>query len=88
MGTRITVAALAALALAASTAPDAWAASKPQRVMSMNGCTDLLVLQLIPKSRVVSVTYRAKDAARGVLPGVADGVPVTVRRPESKERTP
>jgi iron complex transport system substrate-binding protein len=71
---------LAAAAIAfASVLP---AQAKPQRVMSLNGCTDLLVLQMVPKARVVSVTYRARDAARAFAPGLADGIPTNDGRAE------
>lgn len=70
---------IAALVLAL--APGAgWAA--PQRVMSANGCTDLLLLQLVPRSRIVSVTYRAREAVRSLQPGLADGIPTNDGRPE------
>ena len=70
---------LIAVALAALPAP---AAAAPQRVMSANGCTDLLLLQLAPRSRIVSVTYRARDAVRSLAPGLADGIPTNDGRPE------
>ena len=71
------------LALALAAAPGVGArAAAPRRIMSMNGCTDLLVLQLVPRRRVVSVTYRARDAARAFSPGLADGIPVNDGRPE------
>ena len=33
------------------------AAAKPRRVMSLNNCTDQLILQLLPPERISSVTY-------------------------------
>jgi len=68
---------LAAMAtnVAASAQPrPAGAPAKPMRIMSMNICTDLLVLQLAPKSRIASVSYLAHDAANTVEPGLDKGV--------------
>ena len=81
---RLVGGAAATFCLAAALAPcgPARAAAGPQRIMSMNACTDLLLLQLVPKSRIVSVTYRAREAARAFSPGLADGVPVNDGRAE------
>jgi iron complex transport system substrate-binding protein len=49
---------------------------KPARIMSTNVCTDLLVLQLAPKSRISSVTYLAHDAIGAVAPGLDAGVAI------------
>ncbi|MGZ3376260.1 MAG: ABC transporter substrate-binding protein, partial [Phenylobacterium sp.] len=46
----------------------------PQRIMSTDVCTDLLLLELAPKSRIASVTYLAPEAARVLFPGAADGI--------------
>lgn len=54
----------------------------PQRIMSANGCTDLLLLQLVPKSRIVSVTYRAREAVKPIAAGAADGIATNDGRPE------
>lgn len=62
------------------------AGASPRRILSMNGCTDLLVLELADKARVVSVTYRARDEARAFAPGLADGVPVNDGRAEEVVR--
>jgi iron complex transport system substrate-binding protein len=72
-------------ALALALVPGA-ATAAPQRIMSANGCTDLLLLQLVPRSRIASVTYRAKDAVRGIAPGAADGVATNDGRPEEVVR--
>jgi iron complex transport system substrate-binding protein len=71
-----------ALALAAALALGGAAQAAPRRVMSMNACADLLVLELAPRERIVSVTYRARDAGRAFAPGLADGIPVNDGRPE------
>jgi iron complex transport system substrate-binding protein len=69
------------LALLLVSAPG-FASAAPQRIMSANGCTDLLLLQLVPKSRIVSVTYRAREAVKPITPGAADGIPTNDGRPE------
>jgi iron complex transport system substrate-binding protein len=71
----IGVAAIGAAALGAAPAAAAPAA-KPQRIMTMNECTDLLVLQLVPKSRIASVTYLAGEGAQTLFPGAAAGIPI------------
>jgi len=48
--------------------------AKPQHIMSMNLCTDLLVLQLVPKSRLASISYLAHDAVWAIRPGLDAGV--------------
>jgi len=72
---------IAAIALAAAVLPGL-AAAKPQRILSMNQCTDLLVLQLVPKGRVAAVTYLARDGSSALFPGAADGVAVNYGTPE------
>lgn len=78
---------LAAIGVAAAIFPQMAAAAspapgKPQRILSMNQCTDLLLLQLVPKVRVAAVTYLAKDGARALFPGAAAGIPVNYGTPE------
>ncbi|WP_068874216.1 MULTISPECIES: ABC transporter substrate-binding protein [unclassified Phenylobacterium] len=72
---------IAAIALAAALSSETVAA-KPQRILSMNQCTDLLVLQLVPKARIAGVTYLARDGARSLFPGAADGIAVNYGTPE------
>ncbi|HZZ66932.1 MAG TPA: ABC transporter substrate-binding protein [Phenylobacterium sp.] len=48
----------------------------PRRIMSTNVCTDLLLLELAPKSRIASVTFLAPQAARALFPGATDGIPL------------
>ena len=72
----------AALGLAAAIigagGPMAAAAERPapMRIMSLNLCTDLLVLQIAPKVRIASVTFLARDGARALFPGLEAGIPV------------
>jgi iron complex transport system substrate-binding protein len=42
--------------------------------MSLNLCTDLLLLQIAPKSRIASVTFLARDGARALFPGLEAGI--------------
>jgi iron complex transport system substrate-binding protein len=39
------------------------AAAPPQRIMSLKICTDELLLDLVPSSRIVSVTFLSREAA-------------------------
>ena len=76
---------LAALGLCAAILPGMAAgapAPKPQRILSMNQCTDLMVLQLVPKARIAGVTYLAREGARSLFPGAAAGIPVNYGTPE------
>lgn len=49
---------------------------KPQRIMSMMQCTDLLVLALVPRERIASITYLAHPAAEMLMPGRDRGVAI------------
>ena len=74
------------LAAAAMGAPMAAAASsvapRPQRIMSLNVCTDLLLLQIAPKARIASVTFMAPQGAAVLFPGRADGIALNHGRAE------
>ncbi len=71
---------LAAAALLGS--PAAAAAATPQRIMSLNVCTDLLLLQIAPKARIASVTFMAPQGAAVLFPGRADGIALNHGRAE------
>ena len=47
----------------------------PARVMSMNGCTDQLVLALLPRERIASVTTLARDPEYSLLAARAQTIP-------------
>jgi iron complex transport system substrate-binding protein len=64
--------AVAALALASA----AGAAETPQRIMSLSLCTDQLLLQLVPKERITSVTYLSRSAEYAFLSKDANSVPI------------
>jgi iron complex transport system substrate-binding protein len=62
-------AAAATLLTGASPAP-------PQRILSLMQCTDLLVLALVPRSRIASITYLAHPAVEMLMPGRDRGVAI------------
>ncbi|WP_156678214.1 ABC transporter substrate-binding protein [Sphingomonas profundi] len=43
------------------------ATARPMRVMSMNQCTDQIVLALLPPARIASVTWLARDAGGSLM---------------------
>lgn len=51
-------------------------AERPLRVMSMNLCTDQIVLMLLPPERITSVTWLSRDPAGSVMVGAARRVGV------------
>ena len=51
-------------------------AQKPMRIVSMNQCTDLLLLQLVPKARIASISFLTRDGIWAVQPGIDAGVPI------------
>jgi iron complex transport system substrate-binding protein len=62
-----------AMALAAS---GAMAAAKPRHIMSLNLCTDELLLDLVPPERIASVTFLARSPGNSYLWRQAMHVPV------------
>jgi len=64
--------AVAALALASA----AGAAETPQRIMSLSLCTDQMLLQLVPKERITSVTYLSRSSEYAFLSREANSVPI------------
>ncbi|MFC4254925.1 ABC transporter substrate-binding protein [Altererythrobacter xixiisoli] len=50
--------------------------AKPMRIMSTNMCTDLLLLMLVPRDRIASVTFLAHDAVEVIMPGADRGVAI------------
>jgi iron complex transport system substrate-binding protein len=67
-----------AVFIACTLASSAWAqpAPKPRHVMSLNMCTDQLVLQLLPRERIASVSYLSSASQHATLTAEAFGVPV------------
>lgn len=67
----------AALFAAACLAPEAGlAAAMPSRVMSINLCTDQLVLALLPRERIASVSWLARDRSLSAYADAAQAIPV------------
>src|SRR5471032_1230481 len=65
---------IAAAVLIALSGPAA--AAPPQRIMSLKVCTDELLLDLVPSSRIASITFLSREkAALKVWPQAA-GIPV------------
>lgn len=69
------------LAALGVTAPGA-AAAAPERVVSLNLCTDLLALHLLPRERIASVSALAADPAHSPLAERAAGIPANHGRAE------
>ncbi len=74
---------IAAVAMAASLAAMGGARAEPpqsahgvaQRIMSLDLCTDLLLLEIAPRARIASVTFLAHDATQSLFPGLDAGIP-------------
>ncbi len=64
---------LAALALATPAMP---AAAKPQRIVSLYLCADQLILQLVERKRIVSLSHLVSDPATSYMAKHAEGIPV------------
>ncbi len=65
---------LALGALAFAGPASAAAPAKPQRIMSTNMCNDLILLMLVPRDRIASITYLTHDAVEVLMPGADRGV--------------
>jgi iron complex transport system substrate-binding protein len=52
------------------------AMARPLRVMSLNECTDQLVLALLPPSQITSVTWLSRDPSLSVMVRAAGQVPI------------
>lgn len=67
---------LAALLSSTATAEDV-ATKKPQRIVSINVCTDQLLMLLVSRSRVAAVTDYAANPAMSAFADKGEGLPVT-----------
>lgn len=65
---------LGACAAAGGEVPEA--KERPARVMSMNVCTDQLVLALLEPERIASVSWIARDPAQSLMAAKAQALPV------------
>ena len=68
----VILASIAALVISGA----AHAAELPQRIMSLSLCTDQLLLQLVPKERITSVTYLSRSSEYSYLSAEAEAVPI------------
>jgi iron complex transport system substrate-binding protein len=59
--------------LAPASAPSA----RPQRIVSLNLCTDQLLIQLVERDRIAAITYLARDAHASAMAAEARGLPLT-----------
>lgn len=73
--------AIAAFAVAALAAPAASAAS-PQRIVSMNLCTDQLLLMLVAPARIAAVSFLGADPAESPLADRARGIRINYGQAE------
>ena len=53
------------------------AADGPRRVVSLDLCTDQLLIELIPRERIAAVTHLAADASVSAIPERARGLAIT-----------
>ena len=58
------------------------AAAKPTRIVSMNVCVDQLLLLLVEKERIASLSYAATNPAMSYLASLAEGLPQNYGRAE------
>lgn len=73
---RLAGAALAAFGQACCALADA-PASPPTRVVSLDLCTDQLLVELAQRDRIAAVTHLAADPAVSAIPDKARGIPIT-----------
>jgi iron complex transport system substrate-binding protein len=72
---RLAGGALAAAALAWGTS--ALGAEPPRRIVSLDLCTDQLLVELVDRARIAAVTHLAADPTVSAIPEKARGIPVT-----------
>jgi iron complex transport system substrate-binding protein len=53
------------------------AAAPPQHIVSLDLCTDQLLVDLVPRRRIAAVTHLAADPAVSAIPDKARGIPIT-----------
>ena len=72
---------IASIATATATAAPAPAAA-PQRVLSLNLCTDQLLMALLPPQRIASITWLSRTEGDPALLDIARQLPVNHGSPE------
>ena len=50
---------------------------KPSRIVSLDLCTDQLLVELVGRERIAAVTHLAADPAVSAIPAKAKGIPIT-----------
>jgi len=68
--------------LAGVRAGHAGQAGKPSRIVSVNLCTDQLLMLLLEPERIASVTHYARDPSHSSMTGLAAGLPINHARAE------
>ncbi len=80
MPSLFSLAAAAALATCLALTPPpahAQAPAKPTRIVSLDLCTDQLLIELVGRERIAAVTFLAADPAVSAIPAEARGIPIT-----------
>jgi iron complex transport system substrate-binding protein len=73
----LAVIAVAVRAPAVSAAEPAGGAGKPTRIISLDLCTDQLLVDLVERGRIAAVTHLLGDASVSAIPEKGHGIPVT-----------
>ena len=60
-----------------STASEARGEGPPRRIVSLDLCSDQVLLELAPRERIAAVTHLAGDATVSAIPAEAQGIPIT-----------
>ena len=71
------VAATVAALIACSTLASQAYAAPPQRIVSLNVCTDQILVDLVPRARIAGVTHLAADPTISAAPDKLAGLPIT-----------
>ena len=74
-GRGVAVATMVAAAVSLLPAGLAARAAKPERIVSVNLCTDQMLLELAPRQRIAAVTNLATDPLSTPVPEQAAGLP-------------
>lgn len=57
--------------------PEVQAEPGPRRIVSLDLCTDQLLIELVARNRIAAVTHLAADPAVSAIPEKARGIPIT-----------
>ena len=74
---RRSLAILGLLAVAVLCVAPARAADAPRRIVSLDLCTDQLLVELVPRDRIAAVTHLAADPTVSAIPEQARDIPIT-----------